>query len=121
MRGRSRSVGGAGRLEAEQLHAADAEVGQDRDAEHDEPHPAEPLRQAAPEQDARRCDGLDVGEHGRARGREAGHRLEERGGRGWSCVAGEEVGQRADERHGQPGERDRRERLRKLMSSGRAW
>ena len=47
----------------EQLHAADAQVGDEHHSEHDDGQTAHPLRQAAPQQDVLR-NRLDVGKDG---------------------------------------------------------
>ena len=95
----------------EQLPAADSEPRQDREREHDDPDPAEPLGELPPEQEAVR-QLLDMRDDAAAGGAEAGHALEEGvDGPVELRVAGEDVGERAERGCSEPGQRDDEEAL----------
>ena len=108
---------GAGRFGVHQLRTPDREFGEDRDREHDDPHPAEPLGELSPqEQGVGVTIERDLAHHGRSRGGEAAHRLEQRvRGSGerrlGSDESREEIGDRPDERDDEPRERDHQEPL----------
>ncbi|VTR71275.1 hypothetical protein DESC_920014 [Desulfosarcina cetonica] len=65
----------AGHLGLVELHAADAQKGQNGDGEHDDAHAPQPLNEAAPEQQPRALP-LDVGQDRGSGGGEPGDRLE---------------------------------------------
>jgi hypothetical protein len=68
-------LGRARRLREEELPPRDGELREEADEEHDDADAADPLREGAPhEQDGPTT--REVGQHGRAGGREARHRLE---------------------------------------------
>ena len=69
-------LGAVGGLRPEQLHAADAEGGQDRDRHADDADAAQPLQQRPPQQDAVRSV-VEADDHGGAGRRQARHGLEE--------------------------------------------
>jgi hypothetical protein len=74
-RGQLRVLHRSRRLGLEHLAAADAEQRQDRHRQHDQAHAAEPDHHAAPEVDRRRHL-VEVGQHRRTGGGQAGHGLE---------------------------------------------
>ena len=102
---------GSRHLRLQQLPAADAQPRQDRQREHDDPDPAEPLRQLAPQREPARKR-LDV-RHDRPAGRaETGHALEVRIQRTVELrIAGEDVRQRSERRCRKPRQRDDEEAL----------
>ena len=91
---------GAGRLRAHQPEAADPEPRQDGDREYHDAHPAEPLRQTAPEQDRPR-QRLQVGEQRRPGGGKPRHGFEEGVGVARDGAA-DYVRQGAESAHHQP-------------------
>jgi len=92
---------GPGRFRPQQIHAADSQLRQDGDAQYDDAHTSEPLRQRTPEQ---QCGQLTfrMRQYGGAGRRESRGRLEQ-------CVNREprpfykQVGHRTDDGSGDPG------------------
>ena len=111
---------GPRQLRLEHLAAADPEPGKHREREDDDPHPAEPLAQLAPEQE-RAVERLDVDDHRRPGRGEAGHALEERvdGTRDLPLVR-EEVGESGVRGREQPRERHDQVALAEADRAGRA-
>ena len=88
---------GPGISDSNELAATDPQPGQDGQGEHDDSHAAEPLG-VLPLHEHASGTRLDIGQHARARGREAGHRLEE--GIHGACelrLAGNRYGSAAEE------------------------
>ena len=111
---------GPRQLRLEHLAAADPQPGKHREREDDDPHPAEPLAQLAPEQE-RAVERLDVDDHRRPGRGEAGHALEERvdGTRDLPLVR-EEVGESGVRGREQPRERHDQVALAEADRAGRA-
>ena len=76
---RQELAGAVRAFEIEQLHAADAQLGQDRDSRHDDADPADPVQDGAPQEEAAR-QVLKAGKNGRAGRRHAGDAFEDRVG-----------------------------------------
>ena len=95
MRGASLSNSGPRRLVLHQRAAAGREPRQDRQGEHDDAHAAEPLGQAAPEED-RAAVARDVRHDARAGRREPAHGLEVGVDRPVDVAALDDVRQRAE-------------------------
>ena len=97
------------RLGAEELHPADAQLGQENDGHEDEPDPPEPLEDGPPEQEAGR-EGLQARHHRRPGGGDPGGGLEEGVHEGEGGL-GEKERQGAEEGGGDPRDGDDEESL----------
>ena len=98
-------------LVLEQLPAADAQARQDGQREDDDPDPAEPLGELAPDREAA-GERLDVRDDAAARGAEAGHPLEEGVDRAVELgIPREDVRERSEGGGGEPCQRDDEEPL----------
>ena len=103
----SGSYSGPGSLGLDELPPSDPQAREDRESEHDDPHPAQPLRELAPHQH-RLIESRNVREDARACRRHPGHGLEVRVDRVAQLWLAEEVregdgpgGERPCERHDQ--------------------
>ena len=95
-----------GHLVLEELSPPDAQAREDRDRQHDDPHPSEPLRELPPQAERPR-DLVVVGDDARAGRREAGHALEVGVDRVPELVAADqEVRDRGEGCGEEPGRRD---------------
>ena len=99
----------AGRLGAGQLHPARTEQGQHRQRQQDHPHPPDPLGQRPPQQYPVREQGR-VGHHRRPGGGEPGGGFK-KGVGGVADGPAQQIGEGAEQGHGQPRQAHRRETL----------
>ncbi|MNI19699.1 hypothetical protein D3C73_731440 [compost metagenome] len=88
-----------GRFGLEQPHATDTQQRQNRDRHTDKPDAADPVQQRAPHQDAG-GHFVQMVEHGRTGGRDAGHAFEKRVG--VTDVLGQQKRQGGEDAHHQP-------------------
>jgi hypothetical protein len=102
-----------GRLRLHELGPSDRKLREDGHRQYHDPHPAEPLGELPPQEDRAGVRGKrDVAHHGGPGGRETAHALEEGVHRvGDGPLTGQDVRQGADQRRGEPGQPDHKERF----------